>query len=361
MQGNLRKITLLIISIISFLSLRTATAIACVLLPLPTVLDAYEEVDVVIIARMVSIEKTAEPDPVHLNIRSGTMVVQKVFKGNVKVQDAISFAQTNGIDCLWDFDEKMIGHQYLLYLNAPGQASDLWYLGQGRSSKVSDAGNDLRYLENVEKVRGQTRVSGTLEDDFPLAGRKVRIIGNGKIFETQTDEHGVYEVYGLPPGKYFIAPELPHGWILDREESLRTVSDRPLHSKSYKAFTLKSKRDAVIDFALKIDNVVAGYVVNQKGRPLIHASIVLKPENDVGESSQFLDQKGRFKFESVSAGNYQLIVHEDKPDLNRPTRTSYYEPQKSKLLKSMTISIKHGESVRGLKIVILTASHNSRR
>lgn len=360
MQRNLCRITLLIFLVISFLSLRSATATACVLLPLPTVLDAYEEADVVIIARVVSIEKTKEPDSIHLNIRSATMVVQEVFKGNVKAQDTISFAQGNGIDCLWTFAKEMIGQEYLLYLNTPDHASDLWYLGQGRSSEVSDAANDLRYLNNVEKVHGQTRVSGTLENDFPMAGRQVRIIGKGKTFQTAIDEHGVYEVYGLPPGKYLIAPELPHGWIIDRDESFPTVSERPLHSKSYKAFTLKSKRHAVIDFAFKIDNVVTGYVVDQNGRPLAQASIVLKPENDVGESSAFLDRKGRFRFESVSAGSYKLIVHEDKPDGGRLTRTSDYDPYKSKLLKTVTINIKHGESVRGLKIVIPTAARNSR-
>lgn len=350
MQPNPYRILLLIVLVISFLSLRTATAIACVLLPLPTVLDAYEKADVVIIARAVSIEETMEPDPIHLNIRSATMVVQKVFKGNLKVQDAVSFAQGNGIDCLWTFDKEMIGHEYLLYLNSPDQASDLWYLGQGRSAEVSDAANDLRYVNNVEKVRGQTRVSGTLEDDFPFAGRNVRIIRKGKTYRAAIDEHGVYEIYGLPPGKYLIAPELPSGWIIDREETFPTVSERRSHSKSYKAFTLRSKRHAVIDFALKIDNVVAGKVVDQNGRPMAQASIVLKPEDGVGEKSLFVDKKGRFRFESVPAGSYTLIVHEP---ISMPlTRVSYYDPQKSKLLKSLTININHVESLRGLKIIV---------
>ena len=117
MQRNLRRILVLFFFLVSFLGLRFVAATACVLLPLPTVLDEYERADVIIIARVVSIEKTKEPDPVHLNIRSATMVVQKVFKGNLKVQDAISFAQGNGIDCLWTFDEKMIGREYLLYLD----------------------------------------------------------------------------------------------------------------------------------------------------------------------------------------------------------------------------------------------------
>ena len=134
---------------------------------------------VVITARLVSIEKTKEPDSIHLGILSATMVVQKVFKGNLK-QDAISFAQGNGIDCLWQFDEKMIGREYLLYLKSPDEASDLWYLGQGRSSELSDAANDLLYLNNLDKVRGKTRVSGTLDDDFPVAGKNVRTIGKNR-------------------------------------------------------------------------------------------------------------------------------------------------------------------------------------
>lgn len=348
MQRNLRKIFVLFVC---FVGLRYATATACMLLPLPTVLDEYEQADVVIIARLVSIEKTKEPDPTHFDVRSATMVVERVFKGNVKVQDAISFVQGNGIDCLWTFDGKMIGDEYLLYLNPPDKAQDLWYLAQGRSSGLSAAANDLLYLNNLDKVKGKTRVSGTLNDDFPVAGRNIRIIGNNKTFKTTTDEHGVFEIYGLPPGKYLIAPEMPYGWIIDRDESFPTVSERRIHSTSYKAFTLKPKRHAVIDFAFKIDNAVQGHVYDRNGRPLVDASIELQ-KDDVGESSQFLDKKGRFKFESVPAGRYKLIVHEDKPDSGRITRDSSYDPKKSTLLTTMIIDIKHGESRRGLKIIV---------
>jgi hypothetical protein len=361
MQRNLSRILVLFFILASFLGLRVAAVIACVGLPLPTVLDEYERADVVITARIVSIEKTAEPDPIHLNIRSATMVVQKVFKGNLKAQDAISFAPGNGIDCGWEFDEQMIGREYLLYLSSPEKASDLWSLGQGRSSELSEAANDLLYLNKLDKVSGKTRVSGTLEDDFPVAGRNVRIIGKEKTFQTATDEHGVYEVYGLPPGKYVIAPEMPFGWMIDRDDSLPTVSERPMRSKLYKAFALRPKRHAVIDFAFKIDNAVEGHVYDQNGRALADANIALMPQDDVGESSQFTDKKGGFKFESVSAGRYKLMVYEDKPGIGRITRVSYYDPQKSNLLTTLTVDLKHGESMRGLKIIVPTAAGSSTR
>lgn len=180
MRRNLRRILVLFFFLVSFLGVRFAAATACVLFPVPTVLDEYEQSNVVITARLVSIKKTKEPDPIHFDIHSAAMVVQKVFKGNLKVQDAISFAQGNGIDCLWEFDETMIGHEYLLYLNSPDETSGLWYLGPGRSSELSDAANDLLYLNNLDRVRDKTRVSGTLDDDFPVAGKKVRIIGKNR-------------------------------------------------------------------------------------------------------------------------------------------------------------------------------------
>jgi uncharacterized surface anchored protein len=205
-------------------------------------------------------------------------------------------------------------------------------------------------------------VSGTLDDDFPVAGRNVRIIGKNKTFQTATDEHGVYEVYGLPPGNYQIAPEMPYGWIIDRDESLPTVSERPMHSKLYKAFTLRPKRHAVIDFAFKIENAVEGHVYDQNGRALADANIALMPEKDeVGGSSQFTNKKGRFKFESVTAGRYNLMVYEDKPGTGRLTRVSYYDPQKSKLLTTMTVNLKHGESMRGLKIFVPTTTGSATR
>ena len=158
MRRNLRRILVLFFFLVSFLGLRFAAATACALIPLPTVLDDYEGADVVITARLVSIEKTKEPDPIHFDIRSATMVVQKVFKGNIKVQDAIGFAQGNGIDCLWQFDETMIGREYLLYLDSPDEASDLWYLGQGRSSELSDAANDLRTFLGAVKSNNAASV-----------------------------------------------------------------------------------------------------------------------------------------------------------------------------------------------------------
>jgi len=71
----------------------------------------------------------------------------------------------------------------------------------------------------------------------------------------------------------------------------------------------------------------------------------------------FIDKKGRFRFESVSAGTYNLIVHEAKSVVL--TRSSEYNPNKSRLLKTLTINIKQGESMRGIKIVVPATARSS--
>jgi hypothetical protein len=158
-------------------------------------------------------------------------------------------------------------------------------------------------------------VSQALYGDFPVTGMNVRIIGKNKTFQATTDEHGVYEIYGLPPGKCLIAPEMPYGWMIDKEEPFPTVSEKRSRSKSYKAFTLRPKRHSVLDFAFKIDNEVEGHVYDQYGRPLDGVNITLMPEKDDGgeKASQFIEKKGHFKLESVKPGSYNLNVYEDNP------------------------------------------------
>jgi hypothetical protein len=46
-------------------------------------------------------------------------------------------------------------------------------------------------------------------------GTKVRIIGAKKTHVTKTDQHGVFEIYDLPAGRYLVEPEIPAGWKTD--------------------------------------------------------------------------------------------------------------------------------------------------
>jgi len=121
---------ILIVTATLTLLLFPRVADACAICPKPTVLEAYNNADVVVIARAISIEKVDDKAPTPLNtsrVLSTTMEIQKVFKGNLKVGDKMIFGQGNGIRCTKVFYEDVIGQEYLFYLERPPKGETLWY------------------------------------------------------------------------------------------------------------------------------------------------------------------------------------------------------------------------------------------
>jgi len=128
---------------------------ACQCGPGQTVLDSFEASDEVVILRALSVEKapdTEEEDYVD-GVRSTKMIVEKVFKGKLRVGEEIVFGQGGGADCIWTFDDESVGKKYLFYLRRPekldrtylpSQVPGLWFaVGCGRSRGLADATDDL--------------------------------------------------------------------------------------------------------------------------------------------------------------------------------------------------------------------------
>jgi len=68
-------------------------AAGCVIMAKPTVLDAYKNADVVVIARAISVEHVSDQSETPLNasrVLSTTMEVEKVFKGNLRIGDKMT-------------------------------------------------------------------------------------------------------------------------------------------------------------------------------------------------------------------------------------------------------------------------------
>jgi hypothetical protein len=76
-----------------------------------SVLDEFDRADVVIIARLLSVEKAAaeEKENYTYGVRSSRLVVEKVYKGQVRGGDALVFGQGNGLDCMFAFIDEQIG------------------------------------------------------------------------------------------------------------------------------------------------------------------------------------------------------------------------------------------------------------
>jgi len=126
---------------------------------------------------------------------------------------------------------------------------------------VESAKDDLLYLENIDKVRGRTRVSGKVTrdggDDENYAGQQVRIIGKHKSYIATTDKDGVYELYDLPPGRYTVEPVLQpgwkiEGWVITRQQTRAEWKRSKLHLPplTKRWFILRAKKHFGADISL---------------------------------------------------------------------------------------------------------------
>ena len=189
------------------------------------------------------------------------------------------------------------------------------------------------YLNKIDKIRGKTRVAGTLKADeneeLDVANKKVWVRGKDKVYETTTDQYGVYEFYDLPPGRYVLAPEMPLGWKIDRSARYTTsVLDRqrqifPKHI----AFTLSPKSHAAIDVSFVLSTEISGRVVDPHGTPLSRVQVSLTPIEADNESVNFeyTDEKGRFAIESFPPGSYLLGLNDDGiRTIEEPFPTLFY-------------------------------------
>jgi len=238
--------------------LQTSTSFACTCAPTVSVLDEYERAQLVVIARVTSVQKKEQnqKETYGDDVRS-QLVVEKVYKGDIQAGQALVFAQGSGTDCTWSFWDDLVGERVLLYLQTPRAGSDWRVSSCGRSTAVKNATEDLLYLDKMDQRRGKTRVSGRYVKGFysgelTIAGKKIRIVGESQTYETTTDEHGVFEIYDLPPGDYRLEPELQAGLIVDRDW-LWTSNDaiREKSTDTSVAFTLKPHKHVSFQLAFK--------------------------------------------------------------------------------------------------------------
>lgn len=364
MLDTLLKYLLRVICVAAaLLTFSVEMVLACSCGPTLTVLEAYEGADVVLIARVLSVEKVEEKsDDEHYvdNVRSTTLRVEKVYKGNVRVRDELVFRQGGGADCIWTFNEEWIGVEILFYLNKPEPPAKLWYaVTCGRSRGVKGATEDLLYLNNIKKLRGKTRVSGSYGDwnsrDFDIANKKIRIVGEKKTFETKTDENGIYEIYDLPAGTYRLEPEMPKGWRIARQwlRYSQSAAEKQDSTRSV-VFTLEAKKHANVDVSFEPDNAVEGSVVDANGNAMAHVCAYLWAPEDSDLFGPFdcTDEKGRFRIESISAGSYHLVLRwTGKPTSREPFSKTFY-PGVTDRAEAALITIGDGETVTGINVVI---------
>lgn len=339
---------------------------ACGCFNTSTVLDDYEQADLVIIAKVKSVTKTITPTRFGGDKNHAIMTVQRVFKGDVTTGQELTFGQGDPtLGCSWALYENYVGEEYLLYLFRPEKPDEPFYISTcNRSTSVEGAHEDLLYLNNMDKLRGRTRVSGVIDqeggEDEDVAGMQIRITGKNRSYVATTDKNGLYEVYDLPPGRYSVEPILRTGWEVDtyyltrqptRAELMRSDSDEPTLSKVW--FTLRKKRHFGVSFDLRVNNKVSGIVTTADGKPLPRVCVLLIPEEPrFPYCRAFTNDDGSFVIKTVSAQKYYLILNPQNVTTSDQPFPKLYYPGVTNAADAKMFEVKFAQSIEGLKFVV---------
>ncbi|HEX7334104.1 MAG TPA: carboxypeptidase-like regulatory domain-containing protein [Pyrinomonadaceae bacterium] len=257
--------------------------------------------------------------------------VEKAFKGTV--QPEVIF-RTEGSSCDPTYKE---GQRWLLYAYHDQKTRSWRIAACDRSTRIEGAADDLLYLQGLPKSASTTRLSGELKhyEDDPekgfsrvknVSGVKVTITGEGKSYEVYTDKDGVYEIYGLPPGKYTVEPEIPVGLKVRFPMNYGALdfTDR----KNVKLI-LEENSCASKSFVLSSNNRIAGRVIGADGQvlPRVCLRLALKGKSAASNWSIFdcTDKEGRYELTEIPPGEYLIVANDDgKISSNAPFPMAYF-------------------------------------
>jgi len=343
-----------------FLLFTTKSVKACTCGPKPTVLDSFEMSQDVIIAEIIAVEKSKDDDNYPYGVKGAKMSVKKVFKGNLKEGGEVFFEQGGGANCIWTYRDEEIGAKVLIY-STP-------YEGRravsecGRSGGLSGVGDDLLYLENIDKVRGKTRISGQVRYGFfggapegqSVQGKKIRVIGKNKTHTATTDKNGIYEIYDLPAGDYFIEPEVPDGWKINLYMLRYSPSLPPYYEYQEEKYpnrfpvVLENKKHISLDFMYDIDNVIQGRVLDPSGKPMKGICVTaVKAEATEFKYGPFdcTDEKGVFAITELNSKSYVLVINGDgEISATQPIKMIFHPGVKDRS-KATVINIAEGKKI----------------
>lgn len=111
---------------------------------------------------------------------------------------------------------------YLFYAHRDRQSGQWWVQPCSRSRMADYTQDDFRYLRSTKAEKITTRIAGEVskyevDPQSPagpmtrLAGITIHIFGPDREYTAITDDHGVYELLNIPPGKYRFELAMPKG------------------------------------------------------------------------------------------------------------------------------------------------------
>jgi hypothetical protein len=363
-QMNQKMNPILIVLFFMFLltASKIANACSCAGNPL-SVCAAYAGADAVFIGSVNKVEQPkSKKNDSNSDEGSGQIAriqVERVFKGNVGAE---AIFRTRGTSCDVSYKE---GDRWLFYAHY-SKEYEAWMIGVcGPSKHVENAAEDMLYLQGLPASAQQTRIAGTLEhyEDDPekgftrvgsISNAKVKLIGESKTYEVYTDANGVYEIFGLPPGKYAISPEIPPGLGIS---SATYFGDVAYSEKRSAKIVLQDKSCAGADFTYsnKTEASISGKVLGADGRLLPGVCLNLQPKGKSATRTwrfDCTDEEGGYELKEIPPGEYIIVVNFDGRISGRaPFPTAYY-PGEFEKEKATVIHITKSDKLENYDINI---------
>jgi hypothetical protein len=247
--------------------------------------------------------------------------VEESFKG-AKESEMIFRSYGSSCDAVYKEGQRRL---FYAYFNKDDKA---WQIhGCDRSTSIEWAADDLLYLRNLPASAQKTRISGIVINSAykPMMGIKVKVTDGKQVYKTFTDKNGVYELVGLPPGKYSAEPEVPLNMTLNYPSH---AGDVDYSNRLSPRIVLKEKSCAGVNFYFAENTFISGKVFGVDGRPLkdvcVHLRLKEKPETTryLGSCTK---PDGSFKINQIPLGDYFLIANEGgKITSSEPFPTLYF-------------------------------------
>jgi len=230
--------------------------------------------------------------------------IEQAFRG---VQDATVEVTTGmgGGDCGYPFKN---GERYVVYA-LRGRDGRLSTSICTRTRLASQAADDLRFLGQLSSPSVSGHVFGVVthwhqdlafgeSKTWPVPFVHLLLRGPGAARDAQTDEHGRYDIAGVPAGSYELQA-IPPAVFSARDLQYRINIPDP-------------RACVAADFRVRYDGRLSGIALTSGGQPAEGVQVELISGDRLWTSAERLttktDRDGRFEFGALSPGRYGVGV-----------------------------------------------------
>ncbi len=320
--------TFLILSVILF---SAENLIACSCLAKPPIYEYFKNFDAVFSGKVIGSKdiETKESEEDEDGNETEYVVKERVFEFEVsEVFKGIKGKKVNlnvGLINSSCYEGLDVGESYLIYADKDEDGKNLrGGLACSRSGELLYAQDQIHFIRELLKGKPESQIYGSVvrSDNYPnttktrsagLDSIKIILEGEGKRFETVSDNGGFFKFNKIPDGEYSLKPEPP----LVYGTSSSGVRLKILKGEIYEDYAgngfESGYKSLFADFSITWDNEVQGRVLDAEGKPVRFAAVRLLPVVSPFEKikNSYLwdeDEDGSYSRSGKTPGKYYLAA-----------------------------------------------------